>query len=106
MNLNTFHIKEELDGLLKAASNAGLKYLLIVRGDGGPALPKLNPGSIGGKRNVATSIDLLSYINTKHPDVFITGAAFNQYNPIPFETERLRQKINAGAKFVITQPVI
>jgi len=106
MNLNTFHIKEELDGLLKAASNAGLRYLLIVRGDGGPALPKLNPESIGGKRNVATSIDLLRYINTKYSDVFITGAAFNQYNPIPFETDRLRQKINAGAKFVITQPVI
>ena len=69
MNLNTFHIKEELDGLLKAASNAGLKYLLIVRGDGGLALPKLNPGSIGGKRNIATSIDLLRYINTKYPDV-------------------------------------
>jgi methylenetetrahydrofolate reductase (NADPH) len=32
MNLNTFHTKEELDGLLKAASNAGLRYLLIVRG--------------------------------------------------------------------------
>jgi methylenetetrahydrofolate reductase (NADPH) len=69
-------------------------------------LPKLNPGSISGKRNVVTSIDLLRYINTKYSDVFITGAAFNQYNSIPFETKRLRQKINAGAKFVITQPVI
>jgi methylenetetrahydrofolate reductase (NADPH) len=106
MNLNTFHTKEELDGLLKKASNAGLRYLLIVRGDGGPELPKLNPESIGGKKNVATSIDLLRYINTTYPDLFVTGAAFNQYNPMPFETDRLRQKIDAGAKFVITQPVI
>jgi len=106
MNLNTFHTKEELDGLLKKASNAGLKYLLIVRGDGGPELPKLNPESIGGKKNVATSIDLLRYINTAYSDIFITGAAFNQYNPTPFETDRLRQKIDAGARFVITQPVI
>jgi methylenetetrahydrofolate reductase (NADPH) len=38
--------------------------------------------------------------------MFITGAAFNQYNRMPFETDRLKQKIDAGAKFVITQPVI
>ena len=47
MNLNTFHSKEDLDGVLKTASKRGLKYLLIIRGDGGPALPKLNPESVG-----------------------------------------------------------
>ena len=82
INLNTFHTKGELDGLLIAASNLGLKYLLIIRGDGGPALPKLEPESIGGKKSVVTSIDLLRYINTEYAGVFITGAAFNQYNPI------------------------
>ncbi|UCF90169.1 MAG: methylenetetrahydrofolate reductase [Desulfobacterales bacterium] len=106
MNLNTFHTKDEIDGLLTAAAKIGLKFLLIVRGDGGPALPMLPPASIGGRRNVATSIDLLRYINTEYAGVFITGAAFNQYNPIVFETDRLKQKIDAGAKFVITQPVI
>jgi methylenetetrahydrofolate reductase (NADPH) len=106
MNLNTFHTKAEFDGLLEAASKIGLKYLLVVRGDGGPALPKLDPESIGGKKNVATSIDLLSHINREFPGMFITGAAFNQYNRMPFETDRLKQKIDAGAKFVITQPVI
>lgn len=106
MNLNTFHTKAELDGLLETASNVGLKYLLVVRGDGGPALPKLNPESIGGTRNVATSMDLLGYINREFAGAFITGAAFNQYNRMPFETNRLKQKIDAGAKFVITQPVI
>jgi methylenetetrahydrofolate reductase (NADPH) len=106
MNLNTFHTKLELDALLKTAWNVGLKYLLVVRGDGGPALPKLNPESIGGTKNVASSIDLLGYINREFAGAFITGAAFNQYNPMPFETNRLKQKIDAGAKFVITQPVI
>jgi methylenetetrahydrofolate reductase (NADPH) len=106
MNLNTFHDKDELDRLLEAASNKGLRYLFVVRGDGGPALPKLDPRSIGGKKNIATSIDLLRYINTEYSGVFITGAAFNQYNRIPFETDRLKQKIDSGAKFVITQPVI
>jgi len=106
MSLNTFHSKEELDGMLIQASRLGLKYLLVVRGDGGPALPKREPQSIGSKRSVATSIDLLVYINSKYSTVFITGAAFNQYNPMPMESDRLKQKIDAGAKFIITQPVL
>jgi len=106
MNLNTFHTKGELDGVLQRASDLGLKYLLVVRGDGGPMLPKLEPESIGSKRSIATSIDLLRYINTEYSGAFITGCAFNQYNPMPSESDRLVQKIDAGAKFVITQPVL
>jgi methylenetetrahydrofolate reductase (NADPH) len=106
MNLNTFHTKEELDGLLEAAQEMRLQNLLVIRGDGSPELPKLEPKSIGGEKNIATSIDLLRYINREHSDKFVTGAAFNQYNPIPFETDRLKEKIEAGARFVITQPVI
>ena len=106
MNLNTFHTKGELDGVLQQASDLGLKYLLVVRGDGGPMLPKLEAESIGSKRSIATSIDLLRYINTEYSGAFITGCAFNQYNPMPFESDRLVQKIDAGAKFVITQPVL
>ena len=106
MNLNTFHTKSELDGLLQKAAKANLKYLLVVRGDGGPLLPKLDSESIGGKRSVATSIDLIRYINTQYPDRFITGAAFNPYNPMPFELNRIKQKIDAGAKYVVTQPII
>ena len=106
MNLNTFHTKSELDGLLQKAAKANLKYILVVRGDGGPLLPKLDPKSIGGKLNVATSIDLIRYINTEYPDQFITGAAFNPYNPMPFELNRMKQKIDAGAKYVVTQPIL
>ncbi len=36
MNLNTFHTKSELDGLLRRATEKNLKYILVVRGDGGP----------------------------------------------------------------------
>jgi len=106
MNLNTFHTKGELDGVLQRASDLGLKYLLVVRGDGGPMLSKLEPESIGSKRSVTTSIDLLRYINTEYSGAFITGCAFNQYNPMPFESDRLVKKIDAGAKFIITQPVL
>ena len=106
MNLNTFHTKSELDGLLQRAAKANLKYILVVRGDGGPLLPKINPKSISGKLNVATSIDLIRYINTQYPNQFITGAAFNPYNPMPFELNRMKQKIDAGAKYAITQPIL
>jgi methylenetetrahydrofolate reductase (NADPH) len=106
MNLNTFHTKEGLDRLLSTASKLGLTHLLVVRGDGGPKLSKLDPKRIGGTKNVTTSIDLLRYINTAYQGKFATGCAFNQYNPMPFESDRLTDKISAGASFVITQPVI
>ena len=106
MNLNTFHTKSELDILLQKAADAKLKFILVVRGDGGPLLSKLEAKSIGGKRSVATSIDLIRYINKEYADQFITGAAFNPYNPMPFELDRMKQKIDAGAKYAVTQPVI
>jgi len=106
MNLNTFHTKSELDGILQRAAEANLKYILVVRGDGGPLLSKLDAQSIGGNKSVATSIDLIRYINTEYSDQFIIGAAFNPYKPMPFELNRMEQKVAAGAKFAVTQPII
>jgi 5,10-methylenetetrahydrofolate reductase len=106
MNLNTFHSKSELDGLLQRAAKVNLKYILVVRGDGGPLLPKLDSKGIGGNKSVATSIDLIRYINKEFSDQFITGAAFNPYNPMPFELNRMKQKVDAGARFAVTQPII
>lgn len=106
MNLNTFHTKRELDGLLEKAAKANLKYILVVRGDGGPLLTKLDAKSIGSARSVATSIDLIRYINSQYAGQFITGAAFNPYNPMPFELNRMKQKIEAGATYSVTQPII
>ena len=106
MNLNTFHTKKDLDQLLGRARAAGIKYLLVVRGDGGSLLSKLDPTAIGGSKSVATSTDLLGYINAAYPGQFVTGAAFNQYRPIEFEINKMKDKIAAGAQFIITQPVI
>lgn len=106
INLNTFHSKDELDEMLEGALRLGIRFLLVVRGDGGPDLPRLDPASIGGKFNVASSADLIGFINLTHPDKFVTGAAFNHYNPIDIELMRLNKKIAAGARFVVTQPVI
>jgi methylenetetrahydrofolate reductase (NADPH) len=106
MNLNTFHSKNELDEILKTAASAELKYILVIRGDGGPLLSKLDPKSIGGTRSVVTSIDLLRYINLEFSGQFITGAAYNPYKPVAFELKHMGKKIEAGAKFAVTQPII
>lgn len=106
MNLNTFHTKNELDDMLKKAATAKLKYILVVRGDGGPYLSKLEPKSIGGTQSVATSIDLIRYINVEFSGQFITGAAYNPYKPVSFELKHMEKKIEAGAKFAVTQPII
>lgn len=106
INLNTFHRKEELDEILEDAMRAGVRFLLVVRGDGGPALSRLEPASIGGRFNVASSADLINYINRDYPGKFVTGAAFNHYNPIEAELKRMEKKIEAGARYIVTQPVI
>ena len=106
MNLNTFHTKEELDYLLNWAADTGLKHILVVRGDGGPLLSKLDPKEIGGEKSVATSIDLIHYIHRAYSGRFITAAAFNPYKPLRIELERMKQKIAAGAAYAVTQPII
>jgi methylenetetrahydrofolate reductase (NADPH) len=106
MNLNTFHAKNELDDILTMAVMAKLKYILVVRGDGGPLLSKVDPKSIGGTRSVATSIDLIRYINVAYSGQFKTGAAYNPYKPMSFELKHMQKKIEAGAKFAVTQPII
>ena len=106
MNLNTFHTKRELDQLLNHAADSGLKHILVVRGDGGPMLSKLDPNEIGGEKSVATSIDLIRYIHRSFSGRFITAAAFNPYKPLSIELERMKQKIAAGAAYAVTQPII
>ena len=106
LNLNTFHSKDELDSILQRAAEFGIRYLLVVRGDGGPKLPRLDPLSVGGTYNIATTMDLLSYIKAEYRDKFVTGAAFNPYKPMPLELDRARKKLEAGADFFITQPLI
>ena len=106
LHLNTFHRAVDLDAYLDAARTAGLKHLLVVSGDGGPRLPKLEPRDLGADAKVVTSVELLAYIARRHPGAFTCGVAFNQYEPAEHEREKLRRKVEAGAGFIVTQPVI
>ncbi|HVP19669.1 MAG TPA: methylenetetrahydrofolate reductase [Spirochaetia bacterium] len=106
LHLNSFHRKEDLDGFLREARERGIRHLLAVSGDGGPRLPRLEPSELGFDTRTVTSVEILRYIEREHPGFFSCGVAFNQYEPAEHELEKLRRKLDAGAKFVITQPVV
>jgi len=106
LHLNSFHLKSDLEAFLRGAADRGVKNLLVVSGDGGPKLPRLEPADVGIETATVTSIVLLRYIEREYPEIFTCGVAFNQYEPREHELGRLQRKIDAGAQFVITQPVM
>ena len=106
LHLNSFHRKSDFDAFLRDARERGIRHLLVVSGDGGPRLPRLEPSELGVSAKTVTSVELLQYINKEHPGTFLCGVAFNQYEPEEHEREKLRRKLEAGAQFVITQPVV
>ena len=106
VHLNTFHPKKELDGILAAFKAAGGRHLLVVSGDGSQRLHRLEPAEIGVKALTVTSVELLRYIDREFPGQFTCGVAFNPYEPQDSELEKMKRKVDAGASFIITQPII
>ncbi|TFG85292.1 MAG: hypothetical protein E4H20_00695 [Spirochaetales bacterium] len=107
IHLNTFHSKDNLDGILESCRKIGIRQLLVVTGDGSDRLPKLKPADIGAKGvESVSSVELLRYIIGRWPGEFELGVAFNPYEPEEHEFAKFERKLAAGATFVITQPVI
>ncbi len=106
IHLNTFHTREHLDGILRQAADMGVKYLLALSGDGSERLPKLTAETIGIPCNTVTSVELLRYIDSAYPGTFTCGVAFNPYDPPEHAFAHMERKVDAGAQFIITQPVI
>jgi len=107
IHLNTFHRKDDLDNILNICKSKGIRYLLIITGDGSERLPKLRPSDIGPTDvESVTSVELLKYINREYPDTFMLGVAFNPYELEEHEFEKMERKMKAGATFIITQPLI
>lgn len=106
IHLNTFHSRDDLHHILDACGSLDIRELLIISGDGSIRLPKLQPSELGSSGEAVTSVELLDYIHRCHGDFFQLGVAFNQYEPLAHEQLKLRRKLDAGANFVITQPVL
>jgi methylenetetrahydrofolate reductase (NADPH) len=106
VHLNTFHPRAELDGILGAFAAAGGRQLLVVSGDGSQRLHRLEPAEIGMACRTVTSVELLRYIDREYPGRFACGVAFNPYEPQDAEIEKMTRKVDAGASFIITQPII
>jgi methylenetetrahydrofolate reductase (NADPH) len=107
IHLNTFHTKDALDGILDSCASLGIKNLLVVSGDGSDRLPRLQPAEVGATGVAAvTSVELLGYIERERPGYFNLGVAFNPYEPEEHEFAKMARKMAAGARFIITQPVI
>lgn len=106
IHLNTFHQKEELDHILTRAGELGIRNFLIVTGDGSDKMHKLLPEEIeADDAVVTTAVELIRYVRKHYPD-YIIGAAFNPYEPAENEFAKLAKKIEAGATYVITQPIL
>jgi len=107
IHLNTFHRKIDLDRILNGMLAQGLTYILAVSGDGNDRLHRLEPHELGFPDvNTVTSVELIKYIQREFPGKFTMGVAYNHYEPPHSEREKLKRKLDAGAAFVITQPVI
>jgi len=108
IHLNTFHTKQDLHNILDTCKSKGIKYLLVISGDGSDRLPKLQPSDVraNGVVEAVTCVELLKYIEEEYPDTFVLGVAFNPYEPPEHEFEKLQRKMKAGASFIITQPLI
>lgn len=106
IHLNTFHTKPDLDKILGCCLAKGIRNLLVISGDGSERLPRLKGSDIGVTVESVTSVELLGYIEREYPGKFHMGVAFNPYEPQDHEIEKLKRKVAAGAKFIITQPVI
>lgn len=106
IHLNTFHSRRELHEILDFCGERGIRDLLVISGDGSIRLPKLRPAELGISGEAVTSVELLGYIKKIHGGSFRLGVAFNQYEPPAHEKEKLHRKLDAGADFVITQPVL
>src|SRR5512136_367946 len=106
VHLNTFHPRKELDEILGAFKAVGGRHLLFVSGDDSQKLHRLEPDEVGIDCQTVTSVELLRYIEREYPGQFHCGVACNPYEPQDAELEKMTRKAAAGARFIITQPII
>ncbi|CCE62340.1 hypothetical protein TPHA_0C01840 [Tetrapisispora phaffii CBS 4417] len=106
--------KNILDEALSKCKSAGIRNILALRGDPPIEHEWSNEMNVDGKREFNYAIDLVKYIRESYDDYFCIGVAaypeghcegeledssFSPFKDLPY----LKEKIDAGADFVITQ---
>ena len=106
IHLNTYHEKKELIQIFETAKKHGIYDFLALTGDGNERRHRLEKSELDDEGDgLATSVELIRFIKKNYPE-FTVGAAFNPYEPPEFEFEKLARKVEAGATYVITQPIL
>ena len=107
IHLNTFHTPGDLERILDDCLALGVDNLLIISGDGSDRLPKLRPDQVDAPDTASvTSVELIRHIHRRYGGRFELGVAFNPYEPRDHEMEKMRRKLDAGAAFIVTQPIL
>ena len=98
------HTKDEIQTILNQIRDAGIKNILALRGDP----PRDNPNWQPGTNNFKYSSELCAFVRKIHGNYFGIGVAgFPEGHPLAGNREKdarfLKEKVTAGADFVITQ---
>lgn len=98
------HTKDEIRSILEDIKSRGIKNVLALRGDP----PRDNPGWQPGPQNFQYSSELCAFIRKNFGDDFTIGVAgFPEGHILCPDRDQdaryLKEKIDAGADFVITQ---
>jgi methylenetetrahydrofolate reductase (NADPH) len=105
--------REEIDGVLAEYDRAGVHNILALRGDppADPAVRRALADRLGadgqGSPDFPHAIDLVSHIRARYPHFSIGVAGFPEGHPASpnrlVEITHVRQKVEAGADYVVTQ---
>lgn len=106
VHINTFHTRQALHEIVDGSAERGVDALLVVSGDGSDRQSRLVPSDIDARGvKTVSAVQLLDYLRRIYGSTFKYGVAFNPYEPPEHEQAKLRRKLDAGAEFIITQPV-
>jgi methylenetetrahydrofolate reductase (NADPH) len=104
MHITCYNISvDEMRSILKSAKDAGIKNILALRGD--PPRGSMQWSSTGFRR----AIDLVKFIRAEYGDYFcIAVAGYPEGHPqssgdVERDVNFLKEKVDAGADFVLTQ---
>lgn len=94
--------KEQVDALVDAFWQDGVRHLVALRGD-----IMMEEAPLMSGQGYATTQDFIASIKARHPDIFVYVAGYPETHPQSpsevFDIDHLKQKIDAGGDAIISQ---